>query len=64
MPARLKVALTTYLFEGEVEYWWGIVKPREGEDPITWDRLKEMMDTQYYPRDVTTMNEREFLSLK
>jgi len=63
-PARFKVALATYQFEREVEYWWGIVKPSEGEDPITWDRLKDMMDNQYYPRDVRRMKEREFLSLK
>ena len=62
--ARFKVALATYQFEGEVEYWWGTVKPREGENPITWDRLKEMMDNQYYPRDVRRMKEREFLNLK
>jgi len=63
-PDRYKVALATYQFEGEVEYWWGIVKPREGEDPITWERLKYLMDDQYYPRDVRRMKEREFLSLK
>ena len=58
------MALATYQFEGEVKYWWGTVKPREGENPMTWDRLKEMMDNQYYPRDVRRMKEREFLSLK
>jgi len=31
---------------------------------MTWDRLKEMMDNQYYPRDVRRGKEREFLSLK
>ena len=31
---------------------------------MTWDRLKEMMDNQYYPRDVRRMKEREFLGLK
>ena len=34
-PDCYKVALATYQFEGEVEYWWGTVKPREGEDPTT-----------------------------
>jgi len=63
-PDRYKVALATYQFEGEVEYWRGIVKPREGEDPIIWERLKELMDNQYYPRDVRRIKEREFLSLK
>ena len=47
-----------------MEYWWGTVKPRAGEDPMTWDRPKEMMDNQYYPRDVRRGKEREFLSLK
>jgi len=27
-PDRFKVALTTYQFEEEAEYWWGTVKPR------------------------------------
>jgi len=63
-PTRFKVALATYQFEGEVEYWLGTVKPREGENLMTWGRLKEMMDNQYYPRDVRRMKEREFLSLK
>ena len=63
-PNRYKVALATYQLEGEVEYWWGTVKSREGEDPITWERLKELMDNQYYPRDVRRIKEREFLSLK
>jgi len=63
-PAHYKVALVTYQFEGEVVYWWGTVKPREGENPITWDRLKEMMDNQYHPRDVRRMKEMEFLNLK
>ena len=31
---------------------------------MTWIRLKELMDNQYYPRDIRRMNEREFLSLK
>jgi len=44
---RFKVALTTYQFEGEAEFWWGTVKPREGEDPITWDRLVKLLDNKY-----------------
>ena len=27
---RYKVALATYQFEGEVEYWWGMVKLSRG----------------------------------
>jgi len=31
---------------------------------MTWERLKELMDNQYYPLDVQRMKEKEFLSLK
>ena len=61
-PDQYKVPLATYQFEEEVEYWWGTVKPREGEEPITWERLRAVMDNQYYRRDVQRTNEREFLS--
>jgi len=63
-PDRFKMTLTTYQFEGQAEYWWGTVKPRGGEDPMTWERLIELLDAKYYPRDVQRMKEREFLSLK
>ena len=32
---RFEVALATYQFEGEAEYWWGTVKTRGEEDPMT-----------------------------
>ena len=31
---------------------------------MTWERLTELLDNKYYPRDVQRMKEREFLSLK
>ena len=31
---------------------------------MTWERLVELLDAKYYPRDVQRMKEREFLSLK
>ena len=34
-PDQYKVALVIYQFEGEVEYWWGIVRLRGEEDPMT-----------------------------
>jgi len=63
-PERYKVALASYQFEGEAEYWWETVKPRREEDPLTWTRLKELMDRKYYPTDVQRMKEWEFLGLK
>jgi len=50
-PARFKVALATYQFEREAEFWWGIVKSRGHEPPTSWERLKEPMDAKYYPKD-------------
>jgi len=51
------MAMATYQFEGEVEYWWRTVKPLGEDDPMTWDRLKELMNTKYYPRDVQRTKE-------
>jgi len=31
---------------------------------MTWERLRELMDNQYYLRDVQRTKEREFLGLK
>jgi len=33
-PERYKVALASYQFEGEAEYWWSTVKPRGEEDHL------------------------------
>ena len=63
-PDRYKVALATYQFEGEAEYWWGTMKPRREEEPMTWTKLRELMDNQYDARDVQRTKEREFLNLK
>jgi len=34
-PARFKVALVTYHFKREAEFWWGTIKLRGGEPSIT-----------------------------
>jgi len=61
---RFEVALAMYQFKGEAEHWWGTVKPRGEEEPMTWERLKELMEVKYYPRDAQRVKEQEFLSLK
>jgi len=61
--ARFKAALATYQFELEDEFWWEAIKPRGGEPPITWEQLKKLIDTKYYPRDVKRAKKQEFLSL-
>ena len=51
-PEGSKVHLATHQFEKEAEFWWGTVKPRAGEQALTWEQLKTLMDAQYYPRDM------------
>jgi len=63
-PARFKVALARYQFKGEAEYYWETVKPRGVEPPITWERLKELMDINFYPRDAKRAKARKCLNLK
>jgi len=63
-PERFKVHLVTYQFEKEAKFCWGIVKPRASEATSTWNQLKTLMDTQYYPQDVRRAKQREFLRLK
>ena len=63
-PARFKVALTTYQFEREAEFWWGTVEPRGHEPPTTCKRLKDFMDAKYYLKDAKGAKEEEFLSSK
>ena len=40
------------------------MKPRAGEPALTWNQLKALMGTQYYPQDVRRAKEREYLRLK
>jgi len=62
--ARCQVALATYQFKREAEFRRGSVKPWAGKPELTWKRLKELMDAEYYPRDVKRAKVQEFLSLK
>ena len=65
-PEEYKVWLATNLFTGEVDHWWDVAKSsdEEGEaNPLTWEKLKENMNEQYYPRDVLRGKELEFSNL-
>jgi len=56
-PNRFKGALATYQFEKEAEYWWGMIKPCGEDAPMTCERLKELMNTKYYPRNAQRTKE-------
>ena len=36
-PEGFIVRLATHQFEREAEFWWGTVKRRAGELPLTWE---------------------------
>ena len=63
-PARFNVALATYQFKGEAEYWWEMVKLRGDEPLITWERLKILMDTKYCLRDAKSCEGARVFKLK
>ena len=59
--------MVTHLFTGEADHWWDSVKPtdeKEKTNPLTWERLKEKMNEQYYPTDVQRVKELEFSNLE
>lgn len=65
-PEEYKVGLATHLFVGEADHWWDSAKPSDEEDKanlLTWEKLKERMNEQYYPRDVQRAKELEFSNL-
>ena len=65
-PEEYKVGLATHLFTGKADHWWDSVKPSDEEEkanPLTWEKLKEKMNEQYYPRDVQRAKELEFSNL-
>ena len=63
-PERFKVHLATYQFEKEDKFWWGTMKPRAGEPPLSWNQLKELRDAKYYHWDVKKTKEQEFMRQK
>jgi len=61
-----KVRLATHMLAEEAEYWWTNAKGRleiDGE-VVTWARFKAEFLREYFPEDLKTRKEVEFLNLK
>ena len=43
-PANHNVMFAAHLFEKDASFWWDTVKPREGEQPLTLEELKGLLD--------------------
>jgi len=63
-PANYKVRFAAHLFEKDASFWWDTIKPKEGEQPLTWAQFKGLLDEKYYPKEVKRAKELEFLNLK
>ena len=63
-PTNYRVRFAAHLFEKDASFWWDTVKPREGEQPLTWEEFKGLLDEKYYPKEVKWAKEQEFLNLQ
>ena len=61
-----KVRLATHMLAEEAEYWWTNAKRRLeiGGEVVTWERFKAEFLRKYFPEDLRTRKEVEFLNLK
>jgi len=61
-----KVKLSTHMLAKEAEYGWTNVKGRleTGGEVVTWARFKTEFLRKYFPEDLRTRKEVEFLNLK
>ena len=61
-----KVALATYMLEGEVELWWKsarrLLEARELH--ITWELFVETFYDKYFPENVKNQKEAKILTLR
>jgi len=63
-PANHKAKFAAHLFEKDAGFWPDAVKPKEGEQPLTWAEFKGLLDGKYYPKEVKWAEEQEFLNLR
>ena len=61
-----KVRLATHMLAEEAEFWWTNAKGRleTGGEVVTWARFKSWFLKKYFPEDLRTRKEVEFLNLK
>ncbi|XP_039690615.1 uncharacterized protein [Medicago truncatula] len=60
-----KVRLATHMLAEEAEFWWTNAKGRleVGGEVVTWARFKTEFLMKYFPEDLRTRKEVEFLNL-
>ena len=57
-----KVVFTTFMLGSEAEHWWRMEKRLLGnEEPLVWDKFKEVFFKKYFLRSVRRQKEYEFI---
>ena len=61
-----KVNLATYMFQGQVKYWWQALQRTvfvNQEGPVPWEEFLEVFRAKYFSDHVQEQKEREFAEL-
>ena len=59
-----KVGLATYLFDGEADHWWELVKKRRDISALTWGEFDQIFQDKYFPEFVRDRMKADFLALR
>ncbi|KAL2330321.1 hypothetical protein Fmac_017902 [Flemingia macrophylla] len=65
-PLIQRVNLATFLLVDDAHFWWEGARQRmvDARVPMNWDNFKRTFLEKYFPEDVRSMKEVEFLELK
>ena len=60
-----KVMFVTFMLGGKAEHWWSMEKRILGnEEPLVWDKFKEVFFKKYFTKSVRHQKESEFIQLR
>ena len=60
-----KVVFATFMLGGEAKRWWRMEKRLlESQEPLVWEKFKDVFFKKYFPRSVRHQKEFEFIQLR
>ena len=59
-----KFGLATYLFDGEADHWWELVKRRRDINALTWGEFDQIFQDKYFSESVRDRMKADFLALR
>ncbi|XP_048497426.1 uncharacterized protein LOC125496058 [Beta vulgaris subsp. vulgaris] len=63
-PEKWKVNFAIFYLKGQADLWWKTAKGLQSQPGFGWERLKEVMRSQFYPQSLQLQMESEFIQLK